>query len=214
MKTQNRGIISSARDGRDLRWRVVDIVVVSVVAVASGVVYWAWGLVTNVIGIAVNFLPGLAGVLGGGWLFAGVLGGLIVRKPGAALYAELVAAVVESMLGTQWGFLVLVSGLIQGLGAESVFALSLYRSGRLPVAFVAGAASGLGLAFNDLLLSYPASDPLFAGVYVGSSVVSGAVLAGLLPWCAVRALAASGVLYRFVSGREARLVETAGPVHQ
>ncbi|WKK73286.1 ECF transporter S component [Rathayibacter oskolensis] len=78
-------------------------------------VFWAWGLATNVLGIAFDFLPGLGGILGGGWLFAGVLGGLIIRKPGAALFTELLAALVSGLIGTQWGFFVLLSGLVQGL---------------------------------------------------------------------------------------------------
>ena len=32
-------------DARRLRWRVVDIVVASVIGVAVGVVFWAWGVV-------------------------------------------------------------------------------------------------------------------------------------------------------------------------
>ncbi|MCM6762180.1 ECF transporter S component [Rathayibacter sp. ZW T2_19] len=195
---------------RDLRWRVVDIVVASVVAVASGIVFWAWGLATNVLGLAFEFLPGLGGILGGGWLFAGVLGGLIIRKPGAALYTELVAAVVSALIGTQWGYLVLLSGLVQGLGAELIFALFLYRSGRPIVALLAGAGAGLALAINDLIVWYAGVDGLFASVYIVSSIVSGIVLAGLLPWLAVRGLAASGALDRFASGREGRVIDTAG----
>ncbi|TCO39617.1 energy-coupling factor transport system substrate-specific component [Rathayibacter tanaceti] len=202
---------SSTPARRDLRWRVVDIVVASVVAVASGIVFWAWGLATNVLGLAFEFLPGLGGLLGGGWLFAGVLGGLIIRKPGAAVYTELVAAAVSALIGTQWGFLVLLSGLVQGLGAEIVLALFLYRSGRPLVAILAGGGAGLALAINDLLFYYPANDDLFRTVYVLSSIVSGAVLAGLLPWLAVRGLAASGALDRFASGREGRVIEGAGP---
>lgn len=209
---QNSSPSSSAAPSRrrDLRWRVVDIVVASVVAVASGIVFWAWGLATNVLGLAFEFLPGLGGILGGGWLFAGVLGGLIIRKPGAALFTELLAALVSGLIGTQWGFLVLLSGLVQGLGAEIVFALFLYRSGRLVVALLAGAGAGLALSINDLLVYYAGVDGLFASVYVVSSIVSGVVLAGLLPWLAVRGLAASGALDRFVSGREGRVVEGAG----
>ncbi|PPF31883.1 hypothetical protein C5C18_07935 [Rathayibacter tritici] len=195
-----------------MRWRVVDIVVASVVAVASGVVFWAWGLATNVLGLAFDFLPGLGGLLGGGWLFAGVLGGLIIRKPGAALFTELVAAAVSALIGTQWGYTVLISGLVQGLGAEIVLALFLYRSGRPLVAMLAGAGAGLALAINDLLSYYAANDALFMSVYVVSSIVSGVILAGLLSWFAVRGLAASGALDRFASGREGRTVEGAGAV--
>ena len=39
--------------------------------------------------------------------------------------------------------------------------------------------------------------------YTISSIVSGAVLAGLVSWLLTRALARTGVLHRFAAGREA-----------
>ena len=99
-------------------WRVVDIVVASVIGVAAGLVFWLWGQAWPVLDTALAFTPGLSGLLAGGWLFAGVLGGLIIRKPGAALYTEIVAAVVSMAIGTQWGFTTLIWGVVQGLGAE------------------------------------------------------------------------------------------------
>ena len=106
-------------------------------------------------------LPGLQGLLAGPWLFAGVLGGLIIRKPGAALYTELVAAVISALIGNQWGPLTIVSGLVQGLGAELVFFLFLYASWRLPVAMLAGAGAGLACGINDRILWYPGADTAF-----------------------------------------------------
>jgi energy-coupling factor transport system substrate-specific component len=97
---------------RSLRWRVVDIVVASVIGVASGVIFWAWGLAWTPLSGVLAFTPGLEGLLAGGWLFAGVLGGLVIRKPGAAIYTELVAAVVSMIIGTQWGFSTLIWGLL------------------------------------------------------------------------------------------------------
>jgi energy-coupling factor transport system substrate-specific component len=140
-------------------------------------------------------------LLAGGWLFAGVLTALVIRKPGAALYGELVAATVSALVGNQWGVLTLESGLVQGLGAELVFAVFLYRRWGLPVALTAGAVAGLALAINDLILWYPGSANTFAAIYTVSAIVSGALVAGLLSWFAVRGLAKTGALSRFASGR-------------
>ncbi len=186
----------------NFRWRVVDIVIAAVLAVASGVVFWGWDGIWTVLDKPFEALtPGLDSLLGGLWLFPAVLVALIVRKPGAALFAELVAATVEALLGTQWGASTLLSGLVQGLGAEIVFAIFLYTSWRLVTAILAGAAAGLGLAILDLIVSYPGSKPEFATIYVIGSVVSGAVIAGLLSWLVVRAIAQTGALNRFASGR-------------
>ncbi len=189
---------------RTLRWRVVDIVVASVVAVASGVVFWVWGIVQNPISGPVGaVLPGFQGILNGPWLFAGVLVALIVRKPGAALYGELVAAVVSALIGTQWGFATLLSGVVQGLGAEIVFALFLYANWRLVPALLAGAGAGLAESVLDLLYWYPGSKAEFAITYTITTTVSGLVVAGLGSWLLVRALAKTGALSRFAAGRDA-----------
>jgi energy-coupling factor transport system substrate-specific component len=184
------------------RWRVVDIVVASVIGVASGVIFWAWGLAYGPLSAALSVTPGFSALLGGGWLFAAVLGGLIVRKPGAALYTELVAAIVSALIGSQWGFGALMSGLIQGIGAEIVFAAFLYTSWRLYVGVLAGAGAGLAMAINDLIVWYPGVDAVFQTTYVVCGIISGAVIAGLLPFFAVRGLARAGALSRFAAGRQ------------
>lgn len=193
-----------ARPARNLRWRVVDIVTAAVVGVAAGVLFWAWGLAWGPLSAALAFTPGLSGLLAGGWLFAGVLGALIIRKPGAALFTELVAALLSTLIGNQWGPLTLVSGLVQGLGAELIFLVFLYANWRLYVAVLAGAATGLTCAINDLILWYPGAGAEFAVIYTIASTVSGAVIAGLVSWLLVKAIAATGALNRFASGREAR----------
>lgn len=184
------------------QWRVVDIVVASVIGVASGVIFWAWGLAWNALSLPLAFLPGLSGLLTGGWLFAGVLGALIVRKPGAAFFTEVVAAFVSMVIGTQWGWATMVSGVIQGLGIELVFAIFLYTNWRLYVAIIAGAAGGAALGINENLVYYAANDSTFKAIYLASAITSGVILAGLLSWLAVRGLAATGALSRFAAGRE------------
>ena len=102
------------------RWRVVDIVVASVLGVASALVFFAWNqLYAPATAPLEALVPGSQALLYGIWLFAGVLGGLVIRKPGAALFTELVAAVVSALMGAQWGgFATIEAGLVQGLGAE------------------------------------------------------------------------------------------------
>ncbi|MDX1891979.1 ECF transporter S component [Mycolicibacterium sp. 050158] len=192
------------------RWRVIDIVVASVLAVASGMVFVLWNVASNPISAPLGaVLPGLNALVGGGWLFAGVLTGLVIRKPGAALYGELVAAALSALVGNQWGVLTLESGLVQGLGAELVFAVFLYRRWGLPVAALAGAVAGLAMAINDLILWYPGSAAAFAVVYTVAGVASGALIAGVLSWLVVRALARTGALSRFESGRQAKRLDAA-----
>ncbi|SDG62681.1 ECF transporter S component [Microbacterium pygmaeum] len=191
---------------RVLRWRVVDIVVASVIGVASGLIFLLWNI--GYLGpktLLEPLLPGLQGLLDGPWLFAGVLGALIIRKPGAAIYTELLAAVVSALVGNAWGgFLTIEAGIVQGLGAELIFLIFFYRRFSLPVAILAGAGAALAGGINNLILWYPGSDAAFTTIYLVSTVLSGAVIAGALSWVLARGLAATGALDRFASGREAR----------
>ena len=189
-----------------LSTRIVDIVVASVIGVASGLIFLAWNV--GYVGpstLLEPLLPGLQGLLDGPWLFAGVLGALVIRKPGAAIYTELLAAVVSALVGNQWGgFLTLEAGFVQGLGAEIIFLIFAYRVWTLPVAILAGAGAALAGGINNLILWYAGADVTFTIVYLISTVISGAVIAGLLSWLLVRALAATGALDAFPAGREVR----------
>ncbi|CDK01745.1 ABC-type thiamin-related transport system,permease component 1 [Microbacterium sp. C448] len=185
------------------RWRVVDIVVASVIGVACAAIFLVWNIgYEGPSSILSPLLPGLQGLLAGPWLIAGVLGALIIRKPGAALYTELLAAVISALVGNQWGPLTIVSGLVQGLGAEIVFLLFAYAVWRLPVAILAGAGAGLACGINDRILWYAGADTTFTLVYIAATTVSGAVIAGAGAWFIARGLAATGALSRFASGRE------------
>lgn len=188
------------------RWRVIDIVVASVLGVACGFLFLAWNV--GYLGpkaLLEPLLPGMQGLLDGPWLIAGVLGGLIIRKVGAAIFVETVAAVVSALAGAQWGgFLTIEAGLVQGLGAELIFLLFAYRVWTLPVAILAGAGAALAGGINNMILWFAGADTAFTIVYLISTVLSGAVLAGLLGWLLARGLASTGALDRFGSGREVR----------
>ena len=72
-------------------------------------------------------------ILYGAWLMPALVAPLIIRKPGAALFAELVAAGLSALLGSSWGVDTLLSGFVQGAAAELVFAFTLYRVWSFPV---------------------------------------------------------------------------------
>lgn len=193
----------SGSSGIRSSWRVIDIVIASVIGVAAGLIFLAWnGIYSPVSAPLEAALPGLQSLVYGVWLLAAVLGGIIIRKPGAAIYVEVVAASVSALLGAQWGILTLEAGLVQGIGAELVFLLFLYKNWKPYVAVLAGAGAGLAMAINDLIFWYAAASPTFGVIYTISAVVSGALIAGLGSWLLARAVARTGALDRFASGRE------------
>jgi energy-coupling factor transport system substrate-specific component len=189
------------------RWRVVDLTVAAVLAVAGGLLLWGlnatWTPLTTPIG---RVWPPLPALLNGLWLLPGVLVGLVVRRPGAALLGETLAALVEAQLGGLWGFATIYYGVAEGLGAELVLALLLYRRFGLWAAMAAGAGSAVVLSVLDLTLYYPEYPAGQKVAYAVLSVVSGAVLAGAGSWLLTRALARTGALAPLASGRVAERV--------
>lgn len=191
-----------------LKWRVVDIAVASVIGVASALIYWVVAIATTAPwSILEAIVPGLAGVFNGLWLFAGPLAAVIVRKPGAAVYAEVVAGVLEALMGNMWGgvetFLI---ALVQGVFAEIAFLIFAYRKWNLPVMILSGALSGVACWGYSFFTNLQAVDVFqtYGVVYIIATVVSGIVFAGVLMWYLYIAVAKTGALDKFASGREVR----------
>lgn len=196
---------STTTPARTYGWRVVDIVVAAVLGVATGVIFVGWNFVGGAGYEVFNAVtPGLGGLAVGIWLLGGVLGGLVIRKPGAALAVELLAALVSAAIGNQWGITTLYSGLAQGLGAELIFLVLAYRRWGLVPAALAGAGAGVGAWVLEFATGNIAKSAAFNLTYLVCLVISGAVLAGGVGWLLTKALAASGALSRFEAGREAR----------
>lgn len=200
------------RSGAALRawaasWRTVDLLTVAFLGVAFGVIFWAWALLyTGPANALTALYPPLSAIAAAPWLVAGIVGGLVVRRPGAALVTELIAATVELLLISQWGLLTIASGLFQGLGAEIALALLAYRSFGPRAAMLAGALAG---AFEGVYEWFVYLPDFGWGTgekvaYVVAFAAGGAVIAGLLSWALVKALASAGALNALPAGQEHR----------
>jgi energy-coupling factor transport system substrate-specific component len=183
------------------RWRTVDIVVTAVLGAAFGVVFWAWGLLWNSTGPAFAAFPPGQAFMYGVWLIPAVLAPLIIRKPGAGLFAELIAATVSALLGSAWGASTIVYGLLQGLAGEAGYAAFRYRRFGLVQALLSAALAGLMAAVLDLLYWYPAWTAGWKTTYIVLVVAGTTVVAGLGSLALSRALATTGALSSFASGR-------------
>ena len=181
-------------------WRTRDIVVAATIGVAFAVVFWFWNVAVWpwTEGAFAFFLPA-RNVVYGVWLLPAVLAPLIVRRPGAAVFAEMVAAAVSALLGNQWGVDTLLSGFVQGAAAELVFAMTLYRAWSLPVLGVASLASAAAAWIHDWAIWYAAEGVdvmLWVGVFMAiSALVLTAGGSALL----ARALRRAGVLEGFAA---------------
>jgi energy-coupling factor transport system substrate-specific component len=177
-------------------WRTLDIVVVAVIAAALGVFMAGFNVVYQAAG-------GAAGsplnVLYGVWLLPAVVAPAIVRKPGAALFAELVAASLSVLLISQWGPDAILSGFLQGLGAELAFALFRYRRYDLVAIVLAGVVSAALAFIHDWLLYYQGLAMGVLAVTGLAMLVSAAVLMPAATAAIVRALRRAGALQGFAA---------------
>ena len=127
----------------NVRYRTIDILTPVMIAVAFGVIFIGLGALFNALSPLWLLYKPTEGLFMGLWLLSGAVAGLIVRKPGAALLAELLAAAIEMLLGGQWAAMTLVSGVLQGLGMEISLAVWRYRRGGMRVAVVGTGASAI-----------------------------------------------------------------------
>jgi len=182
-------------------WRTLDAVLVAVLAVVFGFLYMQWVPVW----LAAASLGAQIGqeALFGFWLIAGVLASYIIRRPGAALVGEFLAALAEVLFGAAAGTPLLITGIMQGLGAELVFGARRWRDYSLMTIVLAGAVAMLvALPWNWYRLGYFQLNPGFLVVLLIVRLLSGAILSGLVAKLVGDALARTGVLNNFALGRE------------
>jgi energy-coupling factor transport system permease protein len=188
-----------------LAWRTVDLLTIAFLGAAFGIAYWGWGYAYQGPSTALtNVFPPLGGVANAPWLMAGVVGGLVVRRPGAAVLCEVIAAVVEMLPGSTWGVATLVSGILQGLGAELGFLLLAYGSFGLGAAMLAGALSAPFEAVYEWFVYWTDWGWGYKIAYAVILTASGAVIAGGGGWLLTKALAKAGALGAFPPGQEER----------
>jgi energy-coupling factor transport system substrate-specific component len=186
--------------GIDWQWRTRDFIVAAALAVPLGLIWsFAYGFVWLT---ARGVLPQLGDVFDGFYIAGGVLVGYVIRRPGAALLGEMLAALME-LAFTPFGVIVLWLGLLQGLGVELVFLARRYRRFDLPIMLLAGAMGALLVVIG---YSYPVEGwlKLAIGVQVLRLVlklIGGAILAGLVGKLIGDALAQTGVLNNFPIAR-------------
>jgi energy-coupling factor transport system substrate-specific component len=136
-------------------------------------------------------------LLQGVFAWAYLVGFYLVRKPGSLLIVGVIEASVQVLMGSTHGTDALGWGLAQGLAAEVIMALALYRSLNPLLFLVAGAAAALlrslwtayiwqGWATPDLVQQYQSALPFIA--------LAGVVVSGLVGFLGGASLARLGIL--------------------
>ncbi|MBP2077022.1 ECF transporter S component [Oceanobacillus polygoni] len=184
-------------------WRFKEIVVLSALSVVFGVVYLAFlplgGVLVGFFGpIGYDFIFGI-------WFIVSIIAAYIIRKPGAAFLSETIAAMVEVLIGNAIGPMLIVVGMIQGIGAEAVFAATRWKNYALWVLMAAGMGSAVtSFIYGYFMSGYAALATEYVVAMFFIRLISGALIAGLLGKALSDSLAKTGVLTSFALGKEYR----------
>jgi len=179
-------------------YTVFEMVFICVSAVALGVAFWGWTFAYEITKPALK-LVGLNYLAAGFWIFASVFTPMIVRRPFVAIMASVIAAGVEGVI-THWGAMALVWGLVQGLGAEMVFAATGYRKWNLYMVVIAAMLSAsASFVLDYFYYGYSQMAMQLQLTQYLSFVVSSAILAGVLSYILVERLKKLNLLNRFLA---------------
>jgi len=180
-----------AGNNKEFSWKLNEVVVLVVLSIAIGVLFWAW---TFIAGLAKPLSAfGLDYLLAGVWFIGGTLVAFIIRRPGAALLGEVLAAILEGFI-TQWGITAAIWGLVQGLGAEAVFAATRYKKWNLPTMLMAALVSSIFSYILDFFYSqYWTLQAWVWPIQIGSITLGGIFWAGWLAYRIGRGIIRTGV---------------------
>lgn len=185
-------------------WKLKDVILMAILGAVFAAVYLAVFYGGMAISTALTPL-GLSAfgfeLIYGVWFMASTLVAYIIRKPGVALVTEVLASVFELLMGNSGGLTVVLTGIIQGLGAEVVFACFRYKKWDLVSMSLAGMLSAAFIFCYELYyLSYYLLAP---GMLIAQLVVrflSAIVFAGIICKLAGDALAKTGVVKSYAIG--------------
>jgi len=186
-------------------WKLKDIILVANMALVFGAI----GLFTVHFHIFFSTLlapTGLAplsvSVLYGIWIMPAMLAPYIMQKPGTATITEILAAVVQAMLGSVYGPRVIVTGLLQGLGAEGVFAAFRYKQFNLKTMCMGAAVSAIvSFPWTYWSLGYGNLALWLRIVLLAVRIASGVLFAGVLGKLIGDSLAKTGLLKSYPLGK-------------
>ncbi len=190
-------------------WELKDIIMMAILGVVFSAVY----LAVFDGGVLLSTLLAPAGlgnfsfeIIYGVWFMAATLAAYIIRKPGVALLTEVLASAIELLMGNSGGLTVVLTGVIQGAGAELVFALFRYKKWDLVSMSLAGMMSAVFIFVYELFyLNYIALAPTLLIAQLAVRFISAIVFSGVICKLAGDGLAKTGVVKSYAIGAKAEV---------
>ena len=157
-----------------LRYTSIDYAILAVVAVVSGLIFYATWFVYE---FGETFGgPIFARLISYGlWFIGAPMAATLIRRPLSAFLGETLGALVETLIPTIGGFTNLIYGIAQGLFSEAAYALTRYRRWDPYVAALAGALAGIPAVALDAILFQTIASPEVMTLWLIAAMVSGAL---------------------------------------
>ncbi len=186
------------------RWELRDVILMAILGVVFSAVYLAVFQAGLALSAALT-ASGLSAfgfeIIYGVWFMAATLAAYIIRKPGAALITEVLASAIELLMGNSGGITVVLTGLIQGVGAELVFAIFRYKKWDLTSMSLSAMCAAVFIFCYELYyLNYIALAPALLIAQLLVRFVSAVVFSGVICKLAADGLARTGVLKSYPLG--------------
>ncbi len=187
-----------------MNWKLKDILMVAIVGVLfsflfTGANYFGTGLTAAL-------TPAGLGPLGyqiiyGMWFMAATFATYIIQKKGVGIIAEMLAAVIEVIMGGMFGPMTLVSGFIQGFGCELGFIVTGYKIFNM-FSMILGSifCSVLSFIFEYFVYGYGAYSTVMIIVMLIVRTISSIFFTGIVSKLIADGLAKAGVLRSYALG--------------
>ena len=186
-------------------WKLRDIILASLLAALFAVVCFAtfhgvnFGLMPLLAPLGLGIFP-LEAVFGV-FFFSALFAGYVMQKPGVATVVGFLTGLIQVFMGSAGAATVAVSGLVQGFGAEVIFALFRYKkfnwTTMILAAIGATVASFILAWYRDLFVEIQFS--IIAGRFVVRSM-SAILISGIIAKALADRLAYAGVLKSYPLG--------------
>lgn len=187
----------AVQTSRAYKWSLREVILMALIGIGFGVIYFIMDPIyaaLDAVLVPMGLHPYAIAITIGPWMMAAPLASYLLKRVGAGLIGEILAATGEALLGGYWGVATIILGFIQGIGSELGFTLTGYKSWKLGLilsTFTGTAVTFFWSLFHDGYLQ------LNIGMLIGLFIVrwiSVGFFAGVLVYWIVRLLEKSKLL--------------------
>ncbi len=187
-------------------WKLKDILMVGIAGVLFSFLYL--GMVYAGTALCTALTPFGLGAAGyepiyGIWFMAGMFAIYVIRKPGTGVVAEILASLLEVLMGNMFGPRVILTGLFQGLGTEIAFAVGGYRKYDMKTVLLSSVTTAIvSFIWNIYTSAYYTLDLWLVLLMLGIRLVSSLLFCGVITKKLAAGLAKAGVLKGYAIGQQ------------